>query len=114
VTQTLSYTFMITASPEQALKHRRVLALIEALKRAGHCPAQAFFFGQGVQIGLPWATELATEWQQASADSELSLTLCSASYERYALDHCAAPWQIGGLGVLMEAGFTTDRVIHVI
>lgn len=114
MTQTLSYTFMITASPQQALKHRRVLTLIDALAHAGHRPVQAFFFGPGVQIGLPWAAELAHDWQCAAANTHLALTLCSASYERFALKNCVTPWQVGGLGALMEAGLTTDRVINIV
>lgn len=114
MTQTLRYTFMITASPRQAMKHRRALTLIDALTRAGHRPVQAFFFGPGVQIGLPWAAELAHDWQCAAANSPIALTLCSASYERFALESCVTPWQVGGLGTLMEAGFTTDRVINIV
>ncbi len=114
VTQTLLYTFMITATPRQPLKHQRALDFIDALTRAGHSPKQAFFFGPAVQIGLPWADNLANEWRLAASKHHLSLTLCSASYERFALTECATPWQIGGLGTLMEAGFTTERVIHIV
>ena len=69
---------------------------------------RTFFYGDGV---LNAREDHHEAWQKLAASHPCELVLCSASAERYDLEHPPEPFLLMGLGALMEAGVDSDRVI---
>ena len=111
----LNYTLFVIDGPENNASHARALGFAGAVLAAGHHLNRVFFFGPGVRVALfldnVTGKLSAEQWRTVCATSGTELALCSASADYYGLTVAPEGFLITGLGVLMEAGFDSDRVI---
>ena len=90
-----------SAATPAALRYAR------ALIRSGNPPVSVFFLGQGVRQ----ATEpIHEDWREIKELCGASLTLCSASAEKFGISG-DAEFDIAGLGELIASGLDGTRVI---
>lgn len=83
------------------------LRYAKALSRSGNPPVNVFFFGAAVcQAQEP----IQDEWRKLRQKSGVSLTLCSASAEKFGI-LSDADFDIGGLGELITNGVHDTRVV---
>ena len=101
----------IRTSPKNA--RRLVLAhrFIQTATEQGHTIRQCFFQSEGV-LAATQAERLA-EWQQIADETQAELLLCSQAVEEHAVDP-ETPFQIGGLGALVEAAVRSDRLVSFV
>lgn len=107
----MEISLIIRTSPENA--RRLVLAhrFIQAATEQGHTIRQCFFQSEGVLTASQ--SERLADWQQIADDTKAELLLCSQAVEEYAIDP-KAPFQIGGLGALVEAAVKSDRLVSFV
>ena len=90
-----------------ATARRFILTAIEQ----GHTIRQCFFQSEGV-LAATQPDGLAA-WQQIADDTGAELLLCSQAVEEHAIDP-EGPFQIGGLGALVEAAVKSDRLVSFV
>ena len=107
----MEISLIIRTSPENA--RRLVLAhrFIQAATEQGHTIRQCFFQSEGVLTASQ--SEGLAEWQQIADDTQAELLLCSQAVEAHAVDP-QGPFQIGGLGALVEAAVKSDRLVSFV
>ena len=107
----MKISLIIRTSPENA--RRLVLAhrFIQAATEQGHTIWQCFFQSEGVLTASQ--SERLAEWQQIADDTKAEMLLCSQAVEEYAVAP-EAPFQIGGLGALVEAAVKSDRLVSFV
>ena len=107
----MEISLIIRTSPKNA--HRLVLArrCIQTAIEEGHTIRQCFFQSEGV-LAATQAERLA-EWQQIADETQAELLLCSQAVEEHAVDP-ETPFQIGGLGALVEAAVRSDRLVSFV
>ena len=107
----MEISLIIRTSPENA--RRLVLAhrFIQTATEQGHTIRQCFFQSEGVLTASQ--SERLSEWQQIADDTKAEMLLCSQAVEEYAINP-AAPFQIGGLGALVEAAVRSDRLVSFV
>ena len=107
----MEISLIIRTSPENA--RRLVLAhrFIQAATEQGHTIRQCFFQSEGVLTASQ--SEGLAEWQQIADDTQAELLLCSQAVEAHAVDP-QGPFQIGGLGALIEAAVRSDRLVSFV
>ena len=93
--------------------HRLALArqFIQTATEKGHTIRQCFFQSEGVVSATQ--AECISEWQQVADHTQAELLLCSQAAEEYGVD-AEGPFQIGGLGALVEAAVRSDRVVSFV
>ena len=83
------------------------LRYAKALVRSGNPPVSVFFYGRGVCQAVESIHE---DWRELQSRCGASLTLCSASAEKFDISG-DAEFNIGGLGELIASGLNNTRVI---
>jgi sulfur relay (sulfurtransferase) complex TusBCD TusD component (DsrE family) len=107
----MEISLIIRTSPKNA--HRLVLArrFIQTAIEEGHTIRQCFFQSEAVLTASQ--SERLAEWKQIADDTKAEMLLCSQAVEEYAIDP-EAPFQIGGLGALVEAAVRSDRLVSFV
>ena len=83
------------------------LRYANALIRSGNPPVSVFFLGRGV---LQATESIHEDWREIKRRCDVSLTLCSASAEKFNISG-DAEFDIAGLGELIASGLDGTRVI---
>ena len=124
------FTLVIQASPVQHQAPETALRFARALLAAGHTLHRVFFYRDGVFNANALASNavdepcLTSEWQALAEEHQLDLVVCiAAAIRRGVLDikeakrygktqhNLADGFELSGLGQLIEASITSDRVI---
>ena len=107
----MQISLIIRTSPEDAHRLATVRRFIQTAVEQGHTIRQCFFQSEGV-LASTHPGELA-EWQQIAEDTRAELLLCSQAVEAHAVAP-EGPFQIGGLGALVEAAVRSDRLVSFV
>ena len=107
----MDISLIIRTHPEDDEHLSLAVRFIIAAIAEGHTVRQCFFQGEGVRSALEprWQDT----WQQIADSAGAELLLCSQAVEVHAVD-AHAPFQIGGLGALVEAAVRSDRVVSFV
>lgn len=126
----MQYTLLVLSSPADGHCLLTAVRVAEAILRAGHALNTVFFSDAATAVGLVTLSTPQDEvsaqraWQALAAAHGLELVLCVASAlqrgvvgaDELSLDSALAPslaegFCIGGLGQLIAATHTADRVL---
>ena len=107
----MNISLIIRTHPESGESLSLALMFINTAIDEGHTVRQCFFQGEGVVSALEPGS--VGTWQRIADSTGAELLLCSQAIEEYAVD-ARAPFQIGGLGALVEAAVRSDRVISFV
>ena len=107
----MQISLIIRTAPEDAHRLATVHRFIQTAIEQGHAIRQCFFQSEGV-LTATRPEELA-EWQQIADDTRAELLLCSQAVEEHAVAP-EGPFQIGGLGALVEAAVRSDRLVSFV
>ena len=107
----MDISLIIRTHPEDGERLSLALRFITQRLQKGHTVRQCFFQGEGVRSALE--SHLQDTWQQIADSTGAELLLCSQAVEVHAAD-AHAPFQIGGLGALVEAAVRSDRVVSFV
>lgn len=105
----MKFSLVVVTSPEESRACHRALRFAAALNEAGHELQQVFFYANSASIGLSHHEH--TDWQNIAQATQAELILCSASAEHFGLEAPIAGFSIAGLGAMVEAGLSADRVV---
>ena len=107
----MDISLIIRTHPEDGERLSLALKFINAAIAEGHTVRQCFFQGEAV-LG---ATEVAAEpvWSAFAERSGAELLLCSQAMEIHHAEP-KAPFTVAGLGALIEAAVSSDRVISFV
>ena len=104
----MEISLIIRTSPENARRLLLAHRFIQAATEQGHRIRQCFFQSVGVMAATQ--PEQLSEWQQIADITHAELLLCSQAVEEHAV-YPEGPFQIGGLGALVEAAVRSDRLM---
>jgi len=107
----MEISLIIRTSPDDAHRLATVRRFIQTAVEQGHTIRQCFFQSAGVLAATQ--SEGLADWQQIADDTQAELLLCSQAVEAHAVDP-EGPFQIGGLGALVEAAVRSDRVVSFV
>ena len=107
----MNISLIIRTHPENVERLSLALRFINAAIEQGHTVRQCFFQGEGVRSALE--PHCQDTWQQIADSTGAELLLCSQAVEVHGGD-ARAPFQIGGLGALVEAAVRSDRVVSFV
>ena len=108
----MEFSLIIRTRPQDAERWRRAQLFAQTAGQMGHSIRQCFFQSEGVLTAtLPEAYE---GWCRVAEETGAELLLCSQAVESFAITASTAPFVIGGLGALVEAGVKADRVISFV
>ena len=107
----MQISLIIRTAPENAHRLATVHRFIQAAIKQGHTIRQCFF--QSVGVIAATQPERLSEWQQIADVTHAELLLCSQAVEEHAIDP-GGPFQIGGLGALVEAAVRSDRLVSFV
>lgn len=107
----MQISLIIRTAPENAHRLATVRRFIQTAIEQGHTIRQCFFQSEGV-LAAAQAEGLA-DWQQIADSTRAELLLCSQAVEEHALVP-EDPFQIGGLGALVEAAVRSDRLVSFV
>ena len=107
----MEISLIIRTSPEDAHRLTSVRCFIQTAIKQGHTIRQCFFQSEGV-LAVNQSEQLA-EWQQIADVTHAELLLCSQAVEEHAVNP-EGPFQIGGLGALVEAAVRSDRLVSFV
>jgi tRNA 2-thiouridine synthesizing protein D len=121
---------LIVLSPPSTGVPKTALNVTRALLQRGHKVMRVFFLDEGVSCGLGTAVEAQdeldqlTQWTELACEHSVELVLCvSSALRRGVLDSSEAQrhekssatisdaFTIGGLGLLVEASASSDRLL---
>lgn len=105
----MKFSLIVVTSPEESRACHRALRFATALNEAGHALQQVFFYANSASIGLSYHAH--AEWQNIAQATQAELLLCSASAEHFGLEAPITGFSIAGLGAMVEAGVSADRVV---
>jgi len=128
----LTFAIAVHGSPYASQASHHALRLCEALIESGHRIARIFFFHEGVFQALSSRvtpqdeSDVTAAWQTFAAAHEVELAVCIANalkrgvvsdteatrYEREA-STLAEPFELVGLGQLIEAVASADRYVEI-
>jgi tRNA 2-thiouridine synthesizing protein D len=127
---TVRFSLLVLESPDGAASSASALQFAEAIVDAGHALPLVFFHDDGVLHGAALATypqdeqPVAERWAALASKGNTELVVCVGSaLRRGLLDHREAArrgapgpslhvaFLVGGLGELVEAALTSDRMI---
>lgn len=128
--QGLTYALMVQGSPYSQQASHSALRFAEALPAQGHCVATVFFYHDGVYNAASMMTpprdepHLLERWRALHQAQQCELLVCVASAVRRGLldegearrhghphPTLEAPFELTGLGQLMQAALHHDRLI---
>lgn len=124
------YALQVQGTLPESMAAHSALAFAKALLDRGHQIHRVFFFNGGATIANALTVveqdeiDLASEWLQLAAEHNFELTVCVAAgqrrgmiaadeqrrYEKPAAS-ARAGFEVAGLGQLIEAAVTADRLI---
>jgi tRNA 2-thiouridine synthesizing protein D len=126
----MNFSILVGASPYQHQAADTAYHFATALLRRGHALRQVFFYHDGVQVasrlGVPPQDErcVTERWSALAASHGVDLVVCVAAAQRRGIldekemkrhgkdAHNLAPgFRIAGLGLLVEAGLLSDRLV---
>ena len=107
----MEISLIIRTAPEDAHRLATVRSFIQAAIEQGHTIRQCFFQSAGVLAATE--PEGLAEWQQIADSTRAELLLCSQAVEEHAISP-EGPFQIGGLGALVEAAVRSDRLVSFV
>ena len=107
----MEISLIIRTPLEDAHRLMFVRRFIQTAIEAGHTIRQFFFQSAGV-LAATQSAQLA-EWQQIADVTHAELLLCSQAVEEHAVNP-EGPFQIGGLGALVEAAVRSDRLVSFV
>jgi len=107
----MQISLIIRTAPEDAHRLATVHRFIQTAVEQGHTIRQCFFQSEGV-LAVTQSEGLA-EWRRIAEDTRAELLLCSQAVEEHAVDP-EGPFQIGGLGALVEAAVRSDRLVSFV
>ena len=107
----MEISLLIRTSPEDAHRLTSVRCFIQTAIEQGHTIRQCFFQSAGVMAATQ--PEQLSEWQQIADVTHAELLLCSQAVEEHGIDP-EGPFQIGGLGALVEAAVKSDRLVSFV
>ncbi len=132
MTRPLTFAISVHGGPYASQASHHALSLCQALLSAGHSIHRIFFFHEGVMQALNSRvtpqdeTPIVDAWQMLAAEHEIELAVCIANalkrgvlsaaeqsrYEQSAAT-LAEPFELVGLGQLIEAIASADRYVEV-
>lgn len=126
----MRYAILLLGAPYSHQASHSALRFAQALVARGHRLEAVFFYHDGVQNAARLASppqdepHLVDAWQQLHAEHDVSLQVCIAAAlrrglldEREAARHgkqgfsVAAPFELTGLGQLVDLGLSCDRLV---
>ena len=107
----MQISLIIRTAPENAHRLATVRRFIQTAIDQGHTIRQCFF--QSVGVLAATQPEQLSEWQQIADITHAELLLCSQAVEEHAV-YPEGPFQIGGLGALVEAAVRSDRLMSFV
>ncbi len=125
----MKIALLVLAAPESHCGARTALEFARAAVAGGHELVRVFFLGDGVLNGANSCVStddepIAGSWAELGRRSGAELVVCVSSAlrrgvvdaqeaERHGIDAVtlAPGFEIGGLGLLAEAGLTCDRLV---
>ena len=126
----MKYALLITAPAHSSQGSRTALRFASTVVERGHTLERVFFYGDAVHAATDLSvapqdeTDLTAAWAKLAARTEAELLVCvGASLRRGLLDETEAKryrkshfnlhasFEIAGLGQLVEASQTCDRVV---
>ena len=107
----MQISLIIRTSLEDAHRLATARRFIQTAIEQGHTIRQCFF--QSVGVLAATQPEQLSEWQQIADITRAELLLCSQAAEEHAIDP-EGPFQIGGLGALVEAAVKSDRLVSFV
>ena len=107
----MEISLIVRTSPEDAHRLTSVRRFIQTASEQGHTIRQCFF--QSVGVLAATQPEQLSEWQQIADITDAELLLCSQAVEEHAV-YPEGPFQIGGLGALVEAAVRSDRLMSFV
>ncbi len=107
----MQISLIIRTSLEDAHRLATARRFIQTAIEQGHTIRQCFFQSEGVLAATQ--PEGLAAWQQIADDTRVELLLCSQAVEEHAIDP-EGPFQIGGLGALVEAAVRSDRLVSFV
>ena len=125
----MNYALLVLASPASGTSNLTAARFARELVKQGHTLSRVFFHDAGTETGLisrvtpQDETDARALWRELAAQHNTELVLCIASSlrhgvldtteaERYERTNTIDPaFVIGGLGLLVEASETADRLI---
>ena len=107
----MQISLIIRTAPENAHRLATVHCFIQTAVEQGHTIRQCFFQSEGVLAATQ--PEGLADWQQIADSTRAELLLCSQAVEEHAVDP-EGPFQIGGLGALVEAAVRSDRLVSFV
>ena len=119
----MRYTLLVLTPPDAGSSPYHALAFARALVDAGHELACVFFFNEGVLTALSNTegaqdeNDLRAGWSSLAESNDIELHACVASAARFGVsqrgetDRLQAGFVVSGLGELVEATGTSDRVM---
>ena len=107
----MEISLIIRTRPGDADRLAQACRFIATATEQGHTIRQCFFQSEGVLSAV--LPDRLSEWQEIAESTQAELLLCSQAAEEYAVD-AMGPFQIGGLGALVEAAVRSDRVVSFV
>ncbi|WP_027966825.1 sulfurtransferase complex subunit TusD [Halomonas halocynthiae] len=126
----MRYAILLLGAPYSTQSSHSALRFAKALVSRGHKLETVFFYHDGVHNAARLMTppqdelHLGDAWQQLHAEHGVALQVCiAAALRRGLLDEkeaarhgkqgvsVAAPFELTGLGQLIDAGLTCDRLV---
>lgn len=109
--QAMEISLIIRTGPDNDSRISLAMGFITAAIEQGHSIRQCFFQSEGVLSAVQVST--VSEWQRVADQTGAELLLCSQAAETHEVS-AIAPFQIGGLGALVEAAVRSDRVVSFV
>lgn len=126
----MNFTLIVHAAPIQQQGAETALRFARAALAAGHRIQRVFFYRDGIHNGSrlvslpPDELNIPHAWQTLAAEHQLDLVVCIAAAVRRGLvdageakryghtaDNLAAGFELSGLGQLIDACLSADRVV---
>lgn len=107
----MQISLIIRTAPEDAHRLATVRRFIQSAIEQGHTIRQCFFQSEGVLAAS--RPEGLAAWQQIADSTQAELLLCSQAVEEHAIAP-QGPFQIGGMGALVEAAVRSDRLVSFV
>ncbi|RMA81076.1 sulfurtransferase complex subunit TusD [Umboniibacter marinipuniceus] len=127
----MKFSLLISCAPQLSEMHHNALSFAQAVLDSGHTLESVFFWGEGTSTALKTSVsprdehDAATLWRDIAALGGTDLNVCIASATRRGILNkseakrhdlpdatVASGFNIVGLGALIEAELSADRVVR--
>tara|TARA_B100001057_G_scaffold250815_1_gene251028 strand:+ start:505 stop:828 length:324 start_codon:yes stop_codon:yes gene_type:complete len=107
----MDISLIIRTPLEDAHRFTFVRRFMQTAIEQGHTIRQCFFQSAGVLAATQ--SEQLAEWKRIADMTHAELLLCSQAVKEHAV-HPEGPFQMGGLGALVEAAVRSDRLVSFV